>query len=220
MACSFRPSRCRSKASPRMACERGSYQAQRLQAQRVPMTFLKSLRPQRLFHAVVPWTHENRGSRQDSPHFTDGETETQGTAQRGAGQDLRTQAYSWVSWPYSGYGTLAVPLHPGGSVCSSIKWGWSLKFPLQGVTETEMDLCVARGQSLAHKVLRGGWEPRPHPLDCRSSCQRAGRALLARPCKPSASWAPGPSRREHDAKIRGLTRDQQSHWPQPRFLQL
>lgn len=36
MACSFRPSRCRSKASPRMACEKGSCQAQGPQAQRVP----------------------------------------------------------------------------------------------------------------------------------------------------------------------------------------
>lgn len=32
MACIFRPSRCRSKASPRMACERRSCQVQALQS--------------------------------------------------------------------------------------------------------------------------------------------------------------------------------------------
>lgn len=103
MACSFRPSRCRSKASPRMACERGSHQAQRLQAPRVPLTFLKGLWRQRLFHTVVPWTPKTRGSRQYSPPVTDGETEAQGPAQGGAragfkntGLQLGGLAPSWL----------------------------------------------------------------------------------------------------------------------------
>lgn len=37
MACSLRPSRCRSKASPRMACRRRCGQGQGLWARRVPL---------------------------------------------------------------------------------------------------------------------------------------------------------------------------------------
>lgn len=72
MACSFRPSRCRSKASPRMACRRGRGQGQGPQgATALP----RSLWQQHLFHPVAPGTCETRASGQESPHFADGETE-------------------------------------------------------------------------------------------------------------------------------------------------
>lgn len=56
-----------------------------------------------------PQTCESRAAGQESPHFTDGETEARDSpASREAGKySLRAQASSWVAWPHPGYGTSA-----------------------------------------------------------------------------------------------------------------
>lgn len=61
MACSLRPSRCRSKASPRMACRRRCGQGQGATA--LP----RSLWQQQLFHSVAPWDLRDQNTRAGEP---------------------------------------------------------------------------------------------------------------------------------------------------------
>lgn len=82
MACSFRPSRCRSKAFPQMACGKGSCQGRELRAGAVqpPSSGAVVAMP---LPSTGPQTRETRAARQESPDVTDGETEAQGPAQAG-----------------------------------------------------------------------------------------------------------------------------------------
>lgn len=134
MACSFRPRRCRSKASPRMACRKGSCQEQGLQAHEAPLP-----------------SSGARGSNASSIHWPlrpvrPGQPSRRAlTSQMGklrprdppreAGKcSLRAQDCSWVAWP-----------HPGRDLGRSLT-SWSLsvficeigtvtKLPLRGGSE-------------------------------------------------------------------------------------
>lgn len=83
MACSLSPSRCRSKASPRMACRRRCSQGQGLWACRVPLPSPEACGSNNSFIQWPPETCETRTPGQESPHFTDGETKAQRPARGG-----------------------------------------------------------------------------------------------------------------------------------------
>ncbi|XP_064435405.1 dolichyldiphosphatase 1 isoform X4 [Mirounga angustirostris] len=91
------------------------------------------------------------------------------------------------------------------------------------VTRAEARVAVNRNGHLhgtwaepgAHRCSEPDGNPGLHPPDHRPSCQRAGPLLLARPCKPSASWAPGTLRREHDARVLGLSQQDPEANPGP-----
>lgn len=125
MACSFRPSRCRSKASPRMACRGGPVRSGAAGPQG-PAALSRSLWQQHLFRPLAPQTPETRAARQESPHFRDGETEAQGSA-REAGFKSTGLELGDLALPGSG---MLAHIHLGTSVPSSVKWGRSLNSPV------------------------------------------------------------------------------------------